>query len=111
MSPIEKKYTPQEKETPPLEGDELIELLKELGPSWSVINDHHLEKKFSFKDFKEALAFVIKIVAIADAENHHPDIHLSYGSVRIILWTHSIGGLSRNDFMLAAKFDEAASLK
>ncbi len=74
-------------------------------PSWRVVNDHHLEKQYAFKDFAQALAFVNKIGALAEQENHHPDISLGWGKVGIITWTHSAGGLSENDFVLAAKID------
>src|SRR5262249_8697976 len=89
-------------DTPPLEGNEIIELADELGSGWDVINEHHLEKEFTFSNFKNALAFVVKVGALAEAEGHHPDIHLAWGKVRIVLWTHKINGLSESDFILAA---------
>lgn len=64
-----------------------------------------LEKTFEFPDFAEALAFTNQVGAIAEAAGHHPDIHLSWGRVRIEIWTHAIGGLSESDFILAAKID------
>ncbi len=70
---------------------------------WKVIQDHHLEKEFLFKDFQEALAFTNKIGALAEKEGHHPDLLLSYGKVTIQLWTHKIDGLSENDFIFAAQ--------
>lgn len=90
----------------PLEGVELETLTDELGGSWQVVNEHHLEKAYSFKDFKEALDFTNQIGAIAEEEGHHPDIHLSWGKVRVVLWTHKINGLSESDFILAAKIDQ-----
>jgi 4a-hydroxytetrahydrobiopterin dehydratase len=101
-----KKCVPCESNTPPLKEEEIISLITELGASWKVINDHHLEKEYLFKDFKEALAFTNKVGELAEAEGHHPDINLSYGKVRLVLWTHNIKGLSENDFILAAKCDE-----
>ncbi len=89
----------------PLEGDELLEITNALGSDWKVVNEHHLEKEFRFRDFKEALAFTNKVGELAEEENHHPDIHLSWGKVRIVLWTHKINGLSESDFILAAKID------
>jgi 4a-hydroxytetrahydrobiopterin dehydratase len=100
-----KKCTPCEGGVAPIEGDELKALLSDL-VEWKAVNEHHIEKEFTFKDFKEALAFTNQIGALAEKENHHPDIHLSWGRVRIILWTHSINGLSENDFILAAKIDK-----
>lgn len=65
-----------------------------------------IEKKFTFKNFAEALAFANKVGAIAEAENHHPEIEIGWGKVEIELTTHAIGGLSENDFILAAKIDK-----
>ena len=64
-----------------------------------------IKKKLKLKDFKEAMAFVNKVAEIAESEGHHPDIHIFYNQVRIELWTHAVGGLSENDFIMAAKLD------
>ncbi len=101
----EKKCIACEEGVPPLEGEALEKLKSELNSSWHVINEHHLEREFPFKDFKEALDFTNKLGRLAEAEQHHPDIHLSWGKVRIMLWTHKINGLSESDFILAAKID------
>lgn len=93
---------------PPLAGDDLRQLEKELGEGWIVLRDHHLEKSFEFPDFKEALDFTNRVGAIAESEGHHPDIHLSWGKVRIEIWTHKIDGLTESDFILAAKIDREA---
>lgn len=74
-------------------------------PSWNVVEQHHLEKKFTFEDFAQALAFVNRVGVIAETENHHPDIAFGWGKVVVTTWTHSAGGLSENDFVLAAKID------
>lgn len=75
--------------------------------NWTIEDDKRLEKVLVFKDFKEALGFMNKVGAIAEAENHHPDLLLfDYKKVRIILSTHSIDGLTENDFILAAKIDK-----
>jgi 4a-hydroxytetrahydrobiopterin dehydratase len=100
-----KKCLPCIKATPAVKGQELKALHEELGEAWLLINDKQLERSFTFKNFKEALAFVNKVAAIAEEEGHHPDIALSWGKVTIRLWTHAIGGLSENDFILAAKID------
>lgn len=88
---------------PPLKGEALQKLIRSLGNGWEVIDEKRLEKTFRFKDFKEALAFTNKVGACAEKEGHHPDIYLTWGQVKIALWTHKIGGLSDNDFILAAK--------
>ena len=98
-----KECTPCNKQTAPLKGDKLEELSKELGGDWRVVQEHHLERDFSFKDFREALDFTNRVGEIAEKENHHPDIFLTWGKVGLKLWTHNIDGLSENDFILAAK--------
>lgn len=70
-------------------------------PGWQAENNHHLVKTFKFPDFKSALEFVNKVGALAEEESHHPDIELSWGKVKIKLLTHSIDGLSLNDFLMA----------
>lgn len=90
---------------PPLKGEALTSLLAQLGEGWKVVNEHHLEKTYLFKNFKEALAFTNQVGALAEQEGHHPDILLAYGKVTIQLWTHKIDGLTESDFILAAKCD------
>lgn len=90
---------------PPLKGEPLAQLHRQLGETWKVINEHHLEKEFAFKNFRDALAFTNKVGEIAEKEGHHPDIFLSYGKVKIQIWTHKIDGLTESDFILAAKCD------
>lgn len=91
----------------PLKGEPLAKLRRELDGDWKVIGEHHLEKEYKFKDFKEALDFTNRVGAIAEKEGHHPDIFLGWGKVTLDLWTHNINGLSENDFILAAKSDAA----
>lgn len=64
-----------------------------------------IKKMYKFKNFKDALGFVNKVGDVAEAEGHHPDIYLAYGKVEIVIWTHSIKGLSNNDFILAGKIE------
>lgn len=101
-----KKCVPCRKDTPPLKGQQLIELHKQLGNGWKVVEEHHLEKEYLFPDFRQALIFTNRVGEVAEEEGHHPDIFLSWGKVRIELWTHKIDGLSESDFVLAAKCDE-----
>jgi 4a-hydroxytetrahydrobiopterin dehydratase len=88
----------------PLKGEALKTHMKEL-EGWKVFRGHHIEKEYVFKDFAEALAFTNKVGALAEKADHHPDIALSWGKVKVILWTHSVGGLSEKDFTLAGKCD------
>lgn len=100
-----KKCTPCSGKIPPLKGDSLAQYRKQLEPSWNIIGEHHLEKEYRFKDFKEALAFTCAVGRVAEEEGHHPDIFLSWGKVILKIWTHKIDGLSENDFILASKCD------
>lgn len=100
-----KKCIPCRGGIPPLKGDSLTKLSSQLNENWKIINEHHLEREFLFKNFKEALVFTNIIGEIAEQEEHHPDILLSYGKVKIQLWTHKIDGLTESDFILAAKYD------
>lgn len=88
-----------------LKGSQLAELHALLGNDWELIEDHHLEKSYTFKDFQEALDFTNKVGVLAEAVDHHPEICLTWGRVSITIWTHSIGGLSEADFVFAAKAD------
>lgn len=90
----------------PLTPEEIVPLWQQLGGGWRVVRHHHLEKDFNFPDFAQALSFTNAIGAVAEREGHHPDIHLAWGRVGITIWTHKIDGLSRSDFVLAAKIDQ-----
>lgn len=73
-------------------------------PDWDLSDDaKKISREFSFPDFKSALNFVDEVGALAEEEGHHPNIELAWGKVGIELWTHAVGGLSQNDFILAAK--------
>jgi len=87
-----------------MEKKEVAEYMKEI-EGW-VTDNKKINKTFKFADFKEAMNFVNKVADLAEAEGHHPDINISYNKVDITLWTHAIGGLSTNDFIVAAKSDE-----
>ena len=90
---------------PPLTGKPLAALQARLGKKWQVIDGHHLEKEFKFKDFRQALAFTNQVGDLAEKAGHHPDIYLAWGRVKIAIWTHKIDGLTESDFVLAAKID------
>jgi 4a-hydroxytetrahydrobiopterin dehydratase len=90
---------------PPLAGRPLEDLLARLGGGWRVVDGHHLAKEYRFKNFVDALAFTNRVGALAEEQQHHPDIHLAWGRVRIEIWTHKIDGLTESDFVLAAKAD------
>ncbi len=101
----DKQCVPCKKGAEPLKGEEIRRLSKELAPGWYVAEEHHLEREFKFEDFRQALDFVNEVGELAEEQGHHPDIYLSYGKVKIQLWTHKINGLHENDFIMAAKID------
>lgn len=102
----QKKCVACEGMTAPFNREEAQVLMKQI-KEWHLSGDARwVSKEFSFKDFKEALAFTDKVGAIAEAEGHHPDLQLRWGKVVVELTTHAIKGLSENDFILAAKIDE-----
>jgi 4a-hydroxytetrahydrobiopterin dehydratase len=107
MSLSQKHCVPCRGGVPPLEGDALLALARELGGDWRVIEGHHLEKTYPFEDFRQALDFTNKVGEIAEREGHHPDVHLAWGKVTLTIWTHKIDGLTESDFILAAHADEA----
>jgi len=90
---------------PPLAGEELVSLADELGNGWEVLEGHHLVKEYRFPDFRQALEFTNRVGELAEEVNHHPNIFLTWGRVRIELWTHKIDGLTESDFVWAAKAD------
>ena len=102
---ITQKCIPCEGGIPPLSKDKFLPYLAEV-KKWKVINGKKMERDFSFKNFKQALEFINTVGVIAEKEKHHPDILLyDWNNVKVVLWTHAIGGLSKNDFIVAAKID------
>jgi len=91
---------------PSLKGKELVVLQKKLANDWEVINEHHLEKEYLFGNFRKALDFTNKVGEMAEIQNHHPDIYLAWGKVKLTIWTHKIDGLTESDFIFAAKADQ-----
>lgn len=89
----------------PLRPQEIEAYQELLGGAWRVIENSRLEKEFLFDDFAQALDFVVAVGELAEQQGHHPDLHLSWGRVKVLLWTHKIGGLHENDFILASKID------
>ena len=89
----------------PLPVEETDELRCQLDPAWKVVDGHHLSREFEFPDFASALAFTNRVGTIAEEQGHHPDIRLGWGMVELSIWTHTTDGLTRSDFILAAKID------
>ncbi len=103
----QKKCVACEGGVPPLNKTEAEVLLRQI-PGWTLSGDAtSLLRTYTFKDFAEALVFVNHIGAVAESEGHHPDISFGWGRVQVVLTTHAIDGLSENDFIVAAKIDQA----
>ncbi len=101
-----KHCRPCEDGAEPMSAKDVEKFNKEIG-LWNIIDSARLEKTFTFKDFGEALTFVNKVGEIAESEGHHPNIYLfDYKKVKIELYTHSVNGLSENDFILASRINE-----
>ncbi len=100
----EKRCIPCRGGIPPLTAEEIKPLLGQL-EGWSVVDHHHLQKLVRFPDFQTALDFTNQVGAVAESEDHHPDIYLAWGKVELTLWTHKIDGLTESDFVMAAKID------
>jgi 4a-hydroxytetrahydrobiopterin dehydratase len=102
----EKECVPCKGGVPRLEGAELKRMERELGGAWRIVDGHHLEKEYKFPDFRQALAFTNRVGELAESQGHHPDIYLTWGKVKLQVWTHKINGLTESDFILAAKADK-----
>jgi 4a-hydroxytetrahydrobiopterin dehydratase len=89
---------------PPIADSERERLIKELD-NWIIVDNHHLFKEYSFKNYNDAFSFVSKVCLVADEENHHPDVEFGWGYARIKIFTHKIDNLVEADFILAAKID------
>lgn len=96
-----KHCTPCTGSTPRLTGEQITGLLAQV-PGWTV-REERLHRTFTFRDFVEAMGFVNRMAEVAEAEQHHPDFSVHYREVAVTIWTHVIGGLSENDFVLAAR--------
>jgi 4a-hydroxytetrahydrobiopterin dehydratase len=91
--------------SPLLSGEELAKLARELNPGWQVVEEHHLERELKSSNFRQALDFTNRVGELAESLNHHPDIYLAWGKVKLTLWSHEANGLTQNDFIFAAKVD------
>ncbi|MBI2970964.1 MAG: 4a-hydroxytetrahydrobiopterin dehydratase [Candidatus Aenigmarchaeota archaeon] len=104
MDLAQKKCVPCEGGAAPLTKKQ-IEPYRNQITGWELVDDAALRKKFRFKNFREAMAFVNKVAALAEQESHHPDIRIAWNKVTLELSTHAIQGLSENDFIMSAKIN------
>ena len=92
---------------PPLKGEALQKVYAELGSDWTLVDEHHLTKEYKVDGYGPAVAFAMAVAAIAEGQDHHPDITFTWGRVAVTIWTHKIDGLTESDFYFAAKAEEA----
>lgn len=110
MTPImenlhQKKCVACEGGIPPLVEAQISPFMDEIGDQWRLLDAKRIVREYRLRNFKEAINFVYEVAKIAEEEGHHPEIHISYNKVVLELWTHAIGGLSVNDFIVAAKIN------
>src|SRR5262249_50947429 len=104
MGLARKTCVPCQAGMPPLEPAEAAVLLRELN-GWEVIDGKKLFKRIKVENFARSLDLANKVGALAEQQNHHPDLLVRWGALNIEIWTHAIDGLTENDFILAAKID------
>ena len=98
---------------PPLTGDEIAPLLSQIGADWRVVERLYpkhgtvtvLQRSYRFSDFAQAVRAAVAVGEMAEEQQHHPDLHISWGRLEVEIWTHKIGGLTESDFIFAAKCD------
>jgi len=106
MELSKRKCIPCEGGIPPLNEVDINEYKKLISEDWKVSENIKITKEFYFVNYRHTIDFVNKVADLAEAEGHHPVLHIYFGRVVAELWTHSINGLSENDFILAAKIDK-----
>ena len=101
-----KKCVPCEGGVEPLDMAAAQQIGEAIDPEWKISEDaKEIVKEFKFSNYNKTISFVNAVAWIAEAEDHHPDFTVKYGSCRVVYSTHSIGGLSENDFICAKKID------
>lgn len=110
MSLLEKTCKPCKGDVIALSAADIAPLLSQLD-GWKCEDDKKIIKSFRFDNFQDALDLATKVGAIAQKENHHPDLIVRWGELKVEIWTHASRGLTENDFILAAKIDQCADRK
>lgn len=106
----EQKCVACEGNIPPLSAAGITALKSALDEGWAVVDGHHLSRRYGFRNFADALHFTNKVGAVSEDEGHHPDITIGWGKAEITLYTHSVNGLTMNDFIMAAKISKLAEI-
>lgn len=97
---------PPDGDNVPFNQEKINVFRQQISPAWKVMSESKLKAVFSFEDFKRGMSFAHEIANVAEEEQHHPDICVHFKDVEVELSTHSVGGLTLNDFIMAAKIDE-----
>jgi 4a-hydroxytetrahydrobiopterin dehydratase len=109
VEPLHKEHPIEYPEgTPPLSEEEAQALGTHLAQGWQRDGTRRLSREFTFGDFRDAFGFATRVALLAEREFHHPELTVTWGMVLVALWTHTVKGLSRNDFIIAAKIDRLA---
>jgi 4a-hydroxytetrahydrobiopterin dehydratase len=104
---VRRKCQACEEGTPPLPPERIVELQDEIDRAWDLAEDNKkISRAFAFRDFTDAFGFATRIALLAESEGHHPDFEVGWGKVGVTLTTHAAGGLTDNDFIMAAKIDQ-----
>jgi 4a-hydroxytetrahydrobiopterin dehydratase len=95
--------------TPPVEEAQAKELHSEIDPAWKLESNRSIRRSFKFRNFRDAFGFVTRVALLAEDQGHHPDLEIGWGRADITFTTHAAGGLTDNDFIMAAKIDRMVS--
>ena len=106
MKLAEKRCIPCEGGVLAFNKKQIAKYLPKLSKGWASVGGKKLRKEFTFKSFVRTMGFVNEVALLAHANDHHPDMQVSYSKVIVEFWTHAIGGISENDFVMAAKIDQ-----
>ena len=110
MELVQKQCVPCRGGIPPLKGNPLQTLFKRLENGWKIIDEHHLQKDYTFDSYQEAVRFTNLIADLAESEGHHPELLLSFQNVRVSIWTHKIDGMVESDFIFATEVELVENL-
>ena len=105
MNLKDKNCTPLKEESQPFDSKKIIEFMKKLKAGWKVIDDMSLRKEIPFYDFESGMDFAKKVADLANEQNHHPELYIHSSQVEVELSSQYVGGLTLNDFIMAAKID------
>ena len=101
----QKSCTTCKPNSPKVTSTQMATFMKELDTDWNIVENTYIERQYRVANFSEAMELANYISEIAEDENHHPDLHIGWGKLKVTITTHACDGLTENDFILAAKID------